>query len=137
MDINLTIIKSWETKLCLFQKTVLNIFILRLNKNLEPHRHYTRKCSNNIKCQVDTEAGYKLDGQSLISRRGKSFCSSQHPDQLWSPQSLLSNGYWVIFSGVSSQGMKLTSIYCYCNMVMLPYCLKHPDLLYSLLVLTV
>jgi len=31
-----------------------------------------------------------------------------HPDQPWGPSSLLYNGYWVSFLGVSDRGVALT-----------------------------
>jgi hypothetical protein len=34
---------------------------------------------------------------------------SSHPDQLWSPPSLLFNGYWGFFRGLSDWGVKLTT----------------------------
>jgi hypothetical protein len=40
-----------------------------------------------------------LDGQVSIPGKGKTFfCSPYHPHRLWGPHSLLSNGYWGIFS---------------------------------------
>jgi hypothetical protein len=43
--------------------------------------------------------GYGLDGPSLIPGRVKFFSSPQHPDRLWGPPSLLSNGYQGFFTG--------------------------------------
>jgi hypothetical protein len=38
--------------------------------------------------------GNRLDGQGLISRKGKRFFSTpQHPDQPWGPSSFLSKGH--------------------------------------------
>jgi hypothetical protein len=55
--------------------------------------------------------GYGWDGRESIPGRSKIFSSSpQCPDRLWSPSSLLSNGYWGLCSlGWSDQGVNLTS----------------------------
>jgi hypothetical protein len=43
---------------------------------------------------VGTATGYGLDDQSSIADRGKTFLSTElHPDRLWGPRILLSNGY--------------------------------------------
>jgi hypothetical protein len=48
-----------------------------------------------IRTSVSIAMGYWLDGRGLIIGRGKRFFSTpQRPDRLWSPPSLLSNGYW-------------------------------------------
>jgi hypothetical protein len=47
---------------------------------------------------VDIMIGYGLDSQGFIpSGDKKLFSSPQHPNQLWSPPSHLSNGYWGLF----------------------------------------
>jgi hypothetical protein len=44
---------------------------------------------------IGTVTGYRLDSQGLIPGSGKRFVYfPQHPDQLWGPQSLISNGSW-------------------------------------------
>jgi hypothetical protein len=41
---------------------------------------------------------YGLEVQGLIPGRGKRYLSTpQHPDQLWSPHSPVSNRYWGLF----------------------------------------
>jgi hypothetical protein len=43
---------------------------------------------------ISVVTGYRLVSQGLIPGRGKTFLSSpQHPDWLWGPHSLLTNGY--------------------------------------------
>jgi hypothetical protein len=55
---------------------------------------------------VGIAIGYGLDGPGSIPDRGKRFFfSTQHPDRLWCPPSLLSNGYWGLFP----RGVKLTT----------------------------
>jgi hypothetical protein len=45
------------------------------------------------------QMGYRLDSWGLIPGRSKRFFySPHHPDQLWSPPSLLSNEHWGLFA---------------------------------------
>jgi hypothetical protein len=47
---------------------------------------------------VGIAMGYGVDAQVSITGRGKRFFSTpQRPDQLWGPDSLLSNGYLGLF----------------------------------------
>jgi hypothetical protein len=60
---------------------------------------------------VGRATDYGLDGRASIPGRGRRFSyTSQRPDWLWVPSSLLSNGYWVLFTREKScRGMKLTT----------------------------
>jgi hypothetical protein len=50
---------------------------------------------------ITTDCGLGIRGS--IPRRGKTFFStSQRPDRLWDPPSLLSNGYWELFPRVQN-----------------------------------
>jgi hypothetical protein len=46
---------------------------------------------------VGIETGYGLDGLGLIPGSARIFFSPQHPDRLWDPPNLLSNGYPELF----------------------------------------
>jgi hypothetical protein len=47
---------------------------------------------------------------SIFGMDKRFFSSPQHPDWLWSPPSLLSNGYWGLYpQEESSRGVKLTT----------------------------
>jgi hypothetical protein len=46
----------------------------------------------------------RLEGQGSIPGRGKIFSSPQRPDRLWSPPSLLSDGYRGHFTGCKAAG---------------------------------
>jgi hypothetical protein len=49
---------------------------------------------------VGLATGYRLDDQGVgvrVSVRSRIFSSPCHPDQLWGPPNLLSNGYWRLF----------------------------------------
>jgi len=53
-----------------------------------------------------SQLGYALDDQGSILGRGCEFFSSpQRPDRLWSPPSLLPNGYRCSFPGDKAAGL--------------------------------
>jgi hypothetical protein len=59
---------------------------------------------------VGVATGYGLDGPGSIPSRVKIYFSPQHPDRLWDPPSLLSNGYGGLLSRrYSGQDMNLTT----------------------------
>jgi hypothetical protein len=60
-------------------------------------------CEDSQYSSMGTATGYGLDGRGSIPGRVKRrFSTPQYPDRLWSPPSILSNGYW----GVLSPGVK-------------------------------
>jgi hypothetical protein len=62
---------------------------------------------NGVVCIV---MGYMLDSPGSIHDGARLFSSSQPPDCLWGPPSLVSNGYWGLFpQGWSGLGTKLTT----------------------------
>jgi hypothetical protein len=62
---------------------------------------------------VSIATGYGLDDRGVGARvlvGSRIFTSPCHPDRLWGPPNLLSNGYWGLFSGgKSGWSVKLTT----------------------------
>jgi hypothetical protein len=50
------------------------------------------KCARNKKSSVSIAMGYRLDSRGSIPSKTKCFSSPHHPDWLWGPPSLSSNG---------------------------------------------
>jgi hypothetical protein len=61
-------------------------------------------CSRSRDSSVGIAMGYGLDGPDSIPGNAKMFSSSQRPDRLQGPPSLLSNGHRGLFPGSEAAG---------------------------------
>jgi hypothetical protein len=77
------------------------------------HRYICTCISKSQDRAVSIATGYGLDDQGVRIRVlvwARIFTSPCHPDRLWGPPSLLSNGYHGLFTrGLSGRGVKLTT----------------------------